>query len=503
MYKKKFEVNSVFYSQLNKSEKKFILKQDLSDFKVMNNYIPNFFKFLWENPKLVADIIINCDLNDIKDSLANLFMNNFYQNILSSNYVENNLMYVLTLLIKEEINNFKNIEDCDMFLGDNSKVGYFMNELMKKSDIKRSFKISISNLISDLESIFYMNFSLDIQDINSKLSKKNCQEKDSESKIATKIGYENDLNKEPLYLEEAAELSNFLYDKKMLKQIEEKEGIENLKTKYLSNLTDAYLKEKLEEWKITNPDMSAYLNKNINNSNKGNSYSNIKLMLKFAVKRDLSNKLLSHYVINFYFIKDFIDKFISILKNNLIILPYHIKCFCKIISVLLQKKFPDINISLKNSFISKFLYNKIIGPILVNPEIELLINNFIISGFTLNNLNIINEILNKLFSGKLFEDNDDIHYNNYTPFNWYFLEKMPEIFEIFKKLTDIELPPILSDLINDKLDPNFNYDYLKDNKEEVIMHYSICFNCRDLKNILDGLDHLKNKVDITKYKEGN
>lgn len=503
MYKKKFEVNSVFYSQLNKSEKKFILKQDLSDFKVMNNYIPNFFKFLWENPKLVADIIINCDLNDIKDSLANLFMNNFYQNILSSNYVENNLMYVLTLLIKEEINNFKNIEDCDMFLGDNSKVGYFMNELMKKSDIKRSFKNSISNLISDLESIFYMNFSLDIQDINSKLSKKNCQEKDSESKIATKIGYENDLNKEPLYLEEAAELSNFLYDKKMLKQIEEKEGIENLKTKYLSNLTDAYLKEKLEEWKITNPDMSAYLNKNINNSNKGNSYSNIKLMLKFAVKRDLSNKLLSHYVINFYFIKDFIDKFISILKNNLIILPYHIKCFCKIISVLLQKKFPDINISLKNSFISKFLYNKIIGPILVNPEMELLINNFIISGFTLNNLNIINEILNKLFSGKLFEDNDDIHYNNYTPFNWYFLEKMPEIFEIFKKLTDIELPPILSDLINDKLDPNFNYDYLKDNKEEVIMHYSICFNCRDLKNILDGLDHLKNKVDITKYKEGN
>jgi len=189
LYKKKFEVNSVFYSQLNKSEKKFILKQDLSDFKVMNNYIPNFFKFLWENPKLVADIIINCDLNDIKDSLANLFMNNFYQNILSSNYVENNLMYVLTLLIKEEINNFKNIEDCDMFLGDNSKVGYFMNELMKKSDIKRSFKISISNLISDLESIFYMNFSLDIQDINSKLSKKNCQEKDSESKIATKIGY--------------------------------------------------------------------------------------------------------------------------------------------------------------------------------------------------------------------------------------------------------------------------------------------------------------------------
>lgn len=35
------------------------------------------------------------------------------------------------------------------------------------------------------------------------------------------------------------------------------------------------------------------------------------------------------------------------------------------------------------------------------------------------------------------------------------------------------------------------------------MHYSICFNCRDLKNILDGLDHLKNKVDITKYKDDN
>ena len=503
MYQKKFEVNSVLYSQLNKSEKKFILKQDLSDFKVMNNYIPNFFKFLWENPKLVADIIINCDKNDIKDSFANLFMNNFYQNILSSNYVENNLMYVLTLLIKEEINNLKNIEDCEIFLDDNSKVGYFMNELMKKSDLKLSFKNSILNLISNLESMSSIDFSLDIQDIINKLSKKNIRRKDSLSKKDSITGYKDDSNKEPLYSEEEAEENIFLFDKKLLKQIEEKDDLQNIRAKYFGNLTGSYLKEKLAEWKVINPDMSDYLKNNINKSKKENSFSNLNLRVKFSGERDLSNKLISHYIINFYLIKEFIDKLISILKNNLIILPYYIKCFCKIISVLIQKKFPDINIPQKNSFIAKFFDQKIMRPILASPGMELLINNFIISGFTLNNLNIINEILNRLFSGKLFEDNDDIHNNNYTPFNWYFLEKMPEILGIFKKLTEIDLPPIINELIDDKLDPNFNYDYLKDNNEEVIIHYSICFNCHDLKTILDCLNRLKNKVDFNKYRDGN
>ena len=111
----------------------------------MDTYIKPFFNFLWDDPKLVADILKHCDIKDIKGNLANLFINNFYKNILSNNYVENNLMFVLTSLIKDEIDNLNNIDECDNFMLDESKVGYFMNELRKNDDIKCFFKTSILN----------------------------------------------------------------------------------------------------------------------------------------------------------------------------------------------------------------------------------------------------------------------------------------------------------------------------------------------------------------------
>ena len=76
------------------------------DFEVMSNFIPTFFDLLWSDPKLVADILKYCDVKDIKGNLAKLFINNFYKNILSNNYVENNLLFVLASLIKDEIDNF-------------------------------------------------------------------------------------------------------------------------------------------------------------------------------------------------------------------------------------------------------------------------------------------------------------------------------------------------------------------------------------------------------------
>ena len=501
MLQKKLEANSVLFSQLYKKEKKFSLTQNLLDFKVMKNYIPNFFKLLWGNPKLVADIIINCDKEDVKDSLANLFTNNFYQNILSSNYNGNFLIYVVTLLMKEEINNLNNVDDFELFLGDNSKVGYFMDELRNKTEVKCFFKTSILNLISELESKSSINFSLDIDAIINKLSKKTennkCLKRDSI------IGFKGEQNDKPIYLEESAESSIFLYDKKISEQINKKIGFKKLKLKYLRTLADSHLKEKMLESRNTNPDMSAYLANIISKSTRENSYSIFELLTKFALKRDLSEKILTHYIVNFYLITDFIDKLISIIKKNLFFLPYHIKCFCKIIAMLLEKKFPNINNPQKIAFISQFFFKKILKPILANPRMELFINNFIISGFTIPNLNIIIEILNKLFSGELFEDNDDVHNNNFTPFNWYFLEKMPEIMEIFKKLTEIELPPFTDDLINDTINPNFSYDYFKENKDEEIMHYFICFTPRELKVILNSFSNLIDKLDITKYKDGD
>ena len=183
LYEKKLEVNSLVYSLLNKSQKNFNLKNDLTDFKTMNNNLQNFFQLLWEIPELTADIIKNCDINDIKDNLANLFVNNFYQNILSNNYIEINLLYLLTLLIKDEIDNIKEIDEFAIFMGDNSKVGFFMDELRKKKDIKCFFQNTILDIISDLESISSMNFTLDITKILNTFKQNNPEKNIKKKKI--------------------------------------------------------------------------------------------------------------------------------------------------------------------------------------------------------------------------------------------------------------------------------------------------------------------------------
>ena len=499
LFRKKLEINNVLFNKNNIKGKKFVLKENLVDFDVMYNFIPNFFYYLWGNPKLVADIIKNCDIKDIKASLANLFINNFYKNILSKNYVENNLLYVLTILIKDEIDNLKNLDDSDKFMGDESKVGVFMNELRKNNDIKCFFKTSILNIISDLESMSTLNLNLDSQDVLNNLTKKIQTEFEYESKL----DYLEKIINQYTSVQEIEELRiNHPTQKNTKEEIKQK-NIEIFVSKYFKILPLSELKKIKSELGTNYPDMNDYIEHITKNVDDDNCYSNLQLMEKFREKKIFSNKLISLYSTKFFIIKNLLDKFFSSLEQNLNLMPYYVKCICKIISVLIQKKFNDINIVKTRTFISKFFFKKLIMPILVNPEIELFINDFIISGNTFSNLKVLNQILTKIFSFKLFLNNYSINNNIYTPFNWYILDKMPEIFEIFNKLTDVELPSFINDFINDKLEPSFSYDYFTSNKEELIMHKTICFTSQDLNALLNGFSKLKENVDITQYKNGS
>jgi len=499
LFRKKLEINNVLFNKNNIKGKKFVLKENLVDFGVMYNFIPNFFYYLWGNPKLVADIIKNCDIKDIKASLANLFINNFYKNILSNNYVENNLLYVLTILIKDEIDNLKNLDDSDKFMGDESKVGVFMNELRKNNDIKCFFKTSILNIISDLESMSTLNLNLDSQDVLNNLTKKI----QTEFEYASKLDYLEKIINQYTSVQEIEELRiNHPTQKNTKEEIKQK-NIEIFVSKYFKILPLSELKKIKSESGTNYPDMNDYIEHITKNVDDDNCYSNLQLMEKFREKKIFSNKLISLYSTKFFIIKNLLDKFFSSLEQNLNLMPYYVKCICKIISVLIQKKFNDINIVKTGTFISKFFFKKLIMPILVNPEIELFINDFIISGNTLPNLKVLNQILTKIFSFKLFLNNYSINNNIYTPFNWYILDKMPEIFEIFNKLTDVELPSFINDFINDKLEPSFSYDYFTSNKEELIMHKTICFTSQDLNALLNGFSKLKENVDITQYKNGS
>ena len=118
----------------------------LGDLKL---YLPHLMNALWENPKIMALILQNADINDVKDYLADFIVNNFYENILSPNFIEENLIYVLTLLLHEEINSLLYVEQHSLFLDDTCS-GCLLEELRKKKDIQTFFKNIITESIENL-----------------------------------------------------------------------------------------------------------------------------------------------------------------------------------------------------------------------------------------------------------------------------------------------------------------------------------------------------------------
>ena len=62
----------------------------------------------------------------MKEYLAPFFGNNFFQNLLSPYTVEENLLYVISLLLKNEIDKLSSENDLDKFLN-NSRCGYLLN----------------------------------------------------------------------------------------------------------------------------------------------------------------------------------------------------------------------------------------------------------------------------------------------------------------------------------------------------------------------------------------
>ena len=485
------------------NSKKCVLIEDNDNLKDLNNYLPNLLTYLWENPKLVAILLSNSNTQDIKENLASLIVNNFYENILSSNYIEDNLMYVFALMLREEINGLSNINNPEFFLNADSHCRYLLYELRRKNDIQYFFRTVILNAVDNLEVISSKSFNLDIQEIANSF-KNNNETNDKENKTNKPPSKKNSSMKaDILYKKQLDPISesNLNFEELKIKQNTENERakLDEFSEKYLSTLTISDIEKMVKENYNDDNNMKDYCNNqliNCENINVNGYYSNSKLMEKLYQVQE-SEEILYLYQIDFLKIIGFIEQILANLRNNLYLLPYSVKCLCKIISILIQKKFPNINATQKNAFIASFLFKQLLIPILENPGIGVLINNFI-SRDTLSNIKIINNILVKLVSGKFFRDENEC---DYTPFNWYFLEKMPEILEIFEKISKVTLPHFIEELLNDRLDENFQYDYFKENPDEIMFHRSICFNLHDISAILNNLDKCKDKIFIND-KEG-
>jgi hypothetical protein len=223
-----------------------------------------------------------------------------------------------------------------------------------------------------------------------------------------------------------------------------------------------------------------------------------------------SQKILLKYKENFQLIKDFVDSIIKSLLDNTSTIPYTLRCICKIIKVLIDRKFPDISKYEKNALIGEFIFGKCILPILINSDINAVITSSILSANTKKCLSIIAKVLTRINRGIFFDGNSETYF---TIFNHYIIEIIPAMNIFYDNLVDVPLPKLLEELISgsSKSDPstglitqnqnncslsNFSkYNYFKENKEELVNIQCICFSIQDILLIVK---YLKPKLTLFK-----
>ena len=482
--------------RLNVDDKKYQLVDKNEDqckfFKELNTYIPKLLFFLWNKPKIVSEILYNSENKPVQEHLAPLIVNNFFENIISSNYIEDNLMYVIALLLKKEIDSLETADDSEKFL-EQTSCGYVLEELRRKNDIKYFFKNIINSAIEKMEVEYSgSEINLNVKQIQEKYQ----QTKDELDKLYKKTGKKKKI------------IDNEFYRKIIISNVfsfgEEDEN-ENgqfsipkdnidpnlFNSKYIPDLTKKELENQIKIFD-KNEKMVDYCNINIRRSQNDDEYANQQL-LQNIFDSPISKEVLASYQIDFSKIINLINKLIENLLNDLYLLPYSVKCICKIILLLAKKKFKDIKEVEINSFMAKFFIDKLFAPIFENPGLGASIDNIIISGTTKHNAAIINIALKKLTSGRLFKNHEDKE-SDYTPLNWYFLDKMPEVYKFFDNITKVTLPPFIEKLINDELPPNFELDYFAENTDEVICHRSICYTLDDLMALLECMNKCREKL---------
>jgi hypothetical protein len=139
----------------------------------INRYIPNFIHSIWNNPKSLAKILSVADKSDVKNNLDHFITHNLYENIFSSNGNQDQLIYIITLLLKEEINKLENDIEINLlnFLNETT-CGFILEELLQKKEVQSFFKNIIINVIKNIEFTYSLNtIMFDPIEISEKISK--------------------------------------------------------------------------------------------------------------------------------------------------------------------------------------------------------------------------------------------------------------------------------------------------------------------------------------------
>ena len=456
----KYDIESILSKKFDKNNISFKLTNNRDDFNKFFGtpglYIPNFLRQIWENPKSISTILLKAETCEEKKCLASFFVNGLYDNISSLHQKDEQLIYIITLLLKEEINSLKNGND--IFLDDNSSASIMLKEFRKRKEVKFYFKKILFDIFELLENKYSSE----------------------------------DIIFDTHQIRKSIQISDFVTIKEKLKKNNNDNNIE-----LLEYFNDIYVyqplnKEKLLEKIEIHKDeaMRKYLQKIKEEcEDSPEKYSN-QVFLGEIVSSDKFESIMNSYKKSFFQVVEIIDLLFANLLINIDVCPYYLKCFGKIISVLIKKKFPTMIKIEQNKFLVHFFFQNFLFPILINPSLNSFMNEFIISQSTIRKLAKISSILSKLLKGNLYEN------NSYTPFNWYIIDKMPNVFNFFNNICQVSLPSFIDKILNDELPENYEYEYFKENPRENILYRNICFNAKELYTLVSCSQKCKNEINI-------
>ena len=548
IYKKKIEIqlltkkNREMFKSYNsnddsiQNEENNYIDEKISKIKVIDeisNYttksIQEFLFCFRQNNDLMLRII-ECADTEQCEILVPFLCHFFYENFYMESTEQEEILYIIYLLLEKEIDMLYT-PSVSTFL-DQSFVSKFMTEMGNRYEIKHYIDIILNYLIMNLEETNITYNSLDIIDN----SKKNENE---EEKLYYDMSYEEgilhqkskgkenkdiipNLRNETIHNIQANEKIPF--DKNIKKTvyvsssklknesslgfnkatttthyvdiINNKNYINNIPLKkeinsdLFNNINEKFIRDRMEkeEDEIMKHFYVRQLRKLQASKNpdlfNGNQYyekiKSHKKIYKFAVTQ--FNKSYSSII-------NFINELLTNLENDTIV-PYSIKVISKFIYILLKKRFKNISTIQCNILICQFLFDKLIFPVLQNPDINDVGKDMIISFNTRKSLSNIYVVCKKLVRGELFsiEDKDYL-----VIFNKFIINNYHRMNKIIEKLIHVKAPDKLIKLseqfyCNESFDledvqrseASINYDYFKENPNDFMQHKSICFSTDEL-----------------------
>ena len=472
--------------------------------------IKNLCVYLWENPNVMITIIKNCYNKHLVKNIIQLITNRFYNNFVSPDIIEPQLFYIISYFLKKEINelsiehreNFLKKSICHKifkYLKRNPKLILFFKKILKEFIEEVHFNTQSKNNEA-YELLNNNKIYLSIPMIEEAITEKKNEEKKSKDKYKNifknfkKAKSKHDIN-------DKAKINDDVFS-----------NCEEISKNLFSNVTQNLLSEKIKDY--NNNDKNSILMReycesqlknfeNKSNETKGELYTNNNLLKRISDSSIREVEIV--YKRNISLAIYYINKLLNILNKNINEIPYQIKQICKLIELLAKKKFPNIKKFELNAIIGKFLFVKILFPIIMNPQLNslLIISKYFSDDLYYNLLAITRYMKIFILGFFYYEYNAEC---DFTPFNYFFLEKMPVLNEIIEKSCAADIPEYIYKYIfesddNEMIDIDFNLMY---NEKYYIYHQAFCVSFGDLslitKNIFMNQELFKNEKKIQLHK---